>query len=81
MTERVTAQTDLIVGVGSGVLQDLCKYVSFRHKLPYHIVATAPSFGTTVTAGGFLCTRKCRDLRLNHGILHPGEDFNLRPIA
>ena len=34
---------DLIVGVGSGVIQDLCKYVSFFAKIPYVIVATAPS--------------------------------------
>ena len=35
--------TDLIIGVGSGVIQDLCKYVSFNAKLPYFIIPTAPS--------------------------------------
>ena len=40
---RVTADIDLIVGVGSGVINDLCKIVSFNHSLPYFIVATAPS--------------------------------------
>ncbi len=34
---------DLIIGIGSGVIQDLCKYVSFFSKIPYIIVATAPS--------------------------------------
>ena len=34
---------NLIIGVGSGVIQDLCKYVSFINKLPYVIVPTAPS--------------------------------------
>ena len=34
---------DLILGIGSGVIQDLCKYVSFFAKIPYIIVATAPS--------------------------------------
>lgn len=34
---------DLILGIGSGVIQDLCKYVSFFAKIPYMIVATAPS--------------------------------------
>lgn len=34
---------DLIIGIGSGVIQDLCKYVSFFDKVPYIIVATAPS--------------------------------------
>lgn len=35
--------TDLIIGIGSGVIQDLCKYVSFFSKVPYIIVATSPS--------------------------------------
>ena len=34
---------ELIVGIGSGVVQDLCKFVSFYNKIPYMIVATAPS--------------------------------------
>lgn len=39
----VSDRTDLIMGVGSGVIQDLCKYVSFNRGLPYYIAATAPS--------------------------------------
>ena len=35
--------TDMIIGIGSGVVQDLCKYVSFFAKIPYMVVATAPS--------------------------------------
>lgn len=34
---------ELIIGIGSGVIQDLCKYVSFFAKIPYMVVATAPS--------------------------------------
>ena len=34
---------DVIVGVGSGVIQDLCKYVAHFNNLPYLVVATAPS--------------------------------------
>lgn len=34
---------ELIVGIGSGVVQDLCKYVSFVKGVPYMVVATAPS--------------------------------------
>ena len=33
---------ELVLGVGSGVINDLCKIVSFQHQLPYYIVATAP---------------------------------------
>lgn len=34
---------DIIVGVGSGVINDICKILSNTAKLPYIIVATAPS--------------------------------------
>lgn len=34
---------NVIIGVGSGVIQDLCKYTSFKNHIPYIIVATAPS--------------------------------------
>ena len=47
----LTEEIDLIVGVGSGVINDLCKYVSFRHDLPYYIVATAPSMDGYASAG------------------------------
>ena len=47
----VTDSTDLIIGVGSGVINDLCKYVSFRHAIPYYIVATAPSMDGYASKG------------------------------
>ena len=47
----ITEKTDLIVGVGSGVIQDICKYVSFERKLPYFIVATAPSMDGYASVG------------------------------
>ena len=34
---------DLIIGVGSGVIQDLCKFISFNANIPYFIIPTAPS--------------------------------------
>lgn len=43
---RVDGEADgcgMIVAIGSGVIQDLCKYVSFNRNIPYLIVATAPS--------------------------------------
>ena len=40
---RHMENTDLLIGIGSGVIQDLCKYVAFFSKIPYMIVATAPS--------------------------------------
>jgi glycerol-1-phosphate dehydrogenase [NAD(P)+] len=34
---------DLIVGIGSGTINDLCKLASFNKKIPYVIFASAPS--------------------------------------
>ena len=50
----LTTDTDLIIGVGSGVINDLCKYVSFCHGLPYYIIATAPSMDGYVSVGAAL---------------------------
>ena len=48
---ELKANTDLILGIGSGVIQDLCKYVSFEAGLPYHIIATAPSMDGYASKG------------------------------
>jgi len=42
---------ELIVGIGSGVIQDLCKYVSHFSGVPYYIVATAPSMDGYASTG------------------------------
>ncbi|HWT73230.1 MAG TPA: sn-glycerol-1-phosphate dehydrogenase [Mobilitalea sp.] len=34
---------DIIIAVGSGTLNDLCRFISYKMNLPYMIVATAPS--------------------------------------
>ncbi len=52
--KNVSDSTDLIVGVGSGVINDLCKYVSFKRDLPYYIVATAPSMDGYASVGSAL---------------------------
>lgn len=43
LSAAVGESTQLIVGIGSGVINDLCKYVSFKYNIPYFIFATAPS--------------------------------------
>jgi len=50
----VNDSTDLIIGVGSGVINDLCKHVSFKSNLPYYIVATAPSMDGYASVGAAL---------------------------
>lgn len=42
---------ELIIGVGSGVIQDLCKYISHFDGIPYYIVATAPSMDGYASSG------------------------------
>lgn len=54
MKKGVSENTDLIIGIGSGVIQDLCKYVSFIMKLPYFIIATAPSMDGYASKGAAL---------------------------
>ncbi len=52
--EAVENDVDLIIGVGSGVINDLCKHVSFLQEIPYYIVATAPSMDGYVSVGAAL---------------------------
>lgn len=52
--EKIDSKTDFIIGVGSGVINDLCKYVSFKHNLEYCIVATAPSMDGFASVGAAL---------------------------
>ena len=54
-------ETDLILGVGSGVINDLCKYVSFFHQLPYYIVATAPSMDGYASTGAAMILKGMKE--------------------
>lgn len=40
---QVDPECDLILAVGSGTINDLCKYFSFQRHMDYFIIATAPS--------------------------------------
>lgn len=54
INQKLVDGVDLILGVGSGVINDLCKYVSFVHQLPYYIVVTAPSMDGYASVGSAL---------------------------
>lgn len=47
----LTDETDLVLGIGSGVINDLCKYVSFERGIPSGIIATAPSMDGYASSG------------------------------
>ena len=49
--EAALSDASLIVGIGSGVIQDLCKYVSKLSAVPYMVVATAPSMDGYASTG------------------------------
>ena len=48
--------SQIIIGIGSGVIQDLCKYISFYNNVPYIIVATAPSMDGYASNGAAMIT-------------------------
>ena len=52
--EKKLCGVELIIGIGSGVIQDLSKYISFNHSIPYYIVATAPSMDGYASSGAAL---------------------------
>lgn len=49
--QELTAETDFILGIGSGVINDLCKYVSYFHHIKSGIIATAPSMDGYASSG------------------------------
>ena len=51
---KINNETDLILGIGSGVINDLCKHTSFEFGVPYHIIATAPSMDGYASKGAAL---------------------------
>ena len=57
LEDALTPHTDLIIGIGSGVINDLCKYVSFRHGLDYAVIATAPSMDGYASSGAAMIMR------------------------
>ena len=62
--EKVTNEingADLIIGIGSGVIQDLCKYVSLVSKIPYMVVATAPSMDGYASSGAAMILKGMKE--------------------
>lgn len=49
-----TDKTDFILGIGSGVINDLAKYVSFNRGITSGIIATAPSMDGFASSGSAL---------------------------
>lgn len=64
-SEQAFDGAEMMVGIGAGVIQDLCKYVSYQKKVPYVVLATAPSMdgyasdGAAMITGGMKVTYAC----------------------
>lgn len=52
---------DLIIGIGSGVMQDLCKYVAHFANIPYMVVATAPSMDGYASSGAAMILKGMKE--------------------
>ena len=51
LENALTPEMDYVVGVGSGVINDICKYVTFNRGMKYAIVGTAPSMDGYASSG------------------------------
>ena len=58
---KALGDTEMIVAIGSGVIQDLCKYISFFNKVPYLVVATAPSMDGYASTGAAMITNGMKE--------------------
>ncbi len=52
--KAIKQEVKAIVGIGAGVINDLCKWVSHQLGIPYMIVATAPSMDGFASIGAAL---------------------------
>ena len=59
--EKEIQGQELILGVGSGVIQDLCKCVSHFNKIPYMVVATAPSMDGYASSGAAMILKGMKE--------------------
>ena len=63
---RLTGETDFILGIGSGVINDLCKYTSFYHGLVCGIIATAPSMDGFASSGAAMILKGMKVTHTTH---------------
>ena len=52
---------ELLLAVGSGVIQDLCKYVAFFALIPYVVAATAPSMDGYASDGAAMILKGMKE--------------------
>lgn len=63
---QLSANTDLILGIGSGVINDLCKYVSYTRGIRCGIVATATSMDGYASSGAAMILQGMKVTHTTH---------------
>lgn len=58
---EVPVDCDLILAVGSGTINDLAKFISYKVKVPYMIIATAPSMDGFASNVAAMVTKKAKE--------------------
>ena len=74
---------DFVLGIGSGVINDLCKHVSFAHGLRYGIVATAPSMDGYASVGAALILEEMKvtlNARVPYAIVAESDVICTAPV-
>lgn len=78
-----TDKTDFIIGIGSGVINDICKHLSFVHGLRYAIIATAPSMDGYASVGAALILNGMKvtlNARVPYAIIADSNIISTAPI-
>jgi glycerol-1-phosphate dehydrogenase [NAD(P)+] len=55
-----TADTDALIAVGSGTINDLCKHAAFQGGKPYAVFGTAPSMNGYTSANAAITVRRLK---------------------
>ena len=80
---QMPKDTDLLLGIGSGVINDLCKHVSFTHGIRYAIIATAPSMDGYASVGAALILEQMKvtlNARVPYAILAESAIVRTAPL-
>lgn len=73
--------TDFILGIGSGVINDLCKFVSFHHGQKCGIIATAPSMDGFASSGAAMILGGMKVTETTHAPMMIIGDIDLLKTA
>ena len=66
LSKIAAMQADAYVAIGSGTINDLCKYASYMVQKPYCIFATAPSMNGYVSANASITQNGVKSSRAAH---------------